>query len=177
MSIRTRMFVVAAAALVLPACTRHVLQMSSPEQASSVTLFDGGADAAAENDDAVVVLDQPKRIARVAGFFQKRAMNWEPYSGRLDETRRYQISFRKAGDVTDRFWIMDGSLLLHSPSGKYYQCALSDSERSELLSMFSGSRTAVRAARTAPERGASAAPETLAERRLQDDGAPGRIPD
>jgi hypothetical protein len=171
------MFVVAAVALLSPACTRHVLQMSSPEQASTVTLFDAGADAAAENDDHVVVLDQPKRIARVAGFFQKRAMNWEPYSGRLDEPRRYQISFRKGNDVTDRFWIMDGTLLLHSPSGKYYQCALSATERTEILSMFSGSRPAVRTARTTPEQGPSAAAESLAERRPDDGRSQIRIPD
>jgi hypothetical protein len=145
MSIRTRTFVAVGIAFLIPACTpRHILQMSSPEQASTVTLFDAGEQADAE-DDQVVVLDQPKRIARVAEFFQKRAERWEKFEGKVDSQRRYQISFRKGDDVTDRFWIVSGSLVLHSPSGEYYTCDLSDAERSQLLNLFSDSRKAANA--------------------------------
>jgi hypothetical protein len=145
MSNRTRMFVVAGIAFLIPACTpRHILQMSSPEQASTVTLFDAGEQADAD-DDQVVVLDQPARIARVASFFQKRAERWEKFDGKVASQRRYQISFRKGDDVTDRFWITSGSLILHSPSGEYYTCDLSDAERSQLLKLFSESRQAANA--------------------------------
>lgn len=170
MSIRTRMFVVAAAALALPACTRHILQMSSPAQATTVTLLDGGegADAA---DDRVVVLDQPKPIGKVAWFFQKRAAKWEPYTGKIDRTRRYQISFRKGDEVTDRFWIVEDSLFLHTPSGKYYTCKLSDAERSELLNLFSDSQPAANPARAASDDGAPRPPEVRANGRPNDEGA------
>ncbi len=142
MSNRTGMFVVASIAFLVPACSpRHILQMSSPEQASTVTLFDAGDDAGAE-DDRVVVLDRPAEIAKVARFFQKRAEQWEKSDGKGDALRRYQISFRKGEDVTDRFWIVGGALVLHSPSGEYYSCDLSEAERSQLLSLFSDSRRA-----------------------------------
>ncbi|MGE5192458.1 MAG: hypothetical protein ACM3U2_08135 [Deltaproteobacteria bacterium] len=170
MSIRTRMFVVAAVAFLSPACTRHILQMSSPEQASTVTLFDGGEEGAAE-DDTVVVLNEPAQISRVARYFRKRAGKWEPYTGRIDQSRRYQISFRKGDDVTDRFWIVKGSLFLHSPTGKYYKCDLSDAERSELLNLFSDSRPAANAAQTASEGDDSRSPDAQAKRLRGDEGA------
>lgn len=140
MSMRTRMFVVAGMAFLSPACMpRHILQMSSPEQVTTVTLFDGGEDAATE-DDGVVVLDQPARIAKVAAFFKRRTEKWKPYSGKIDTVRRYQISFRKGDEVTDRFWIVEGALFLHSPSGKYFSCELTDGERTQLLGLFADSK-------------------------------------
>ncbi len=142
MSNRTWMFVAAGFAFLIPACSpRHILQMSSPEQASTVTLFDAGEDANDE-DDQVIVLDEPARIAKVAAFFQKRAERWEKSDGKGDALRRYSISFRKGGDVTDQFWIASGSLILHTPSGEYYTCDLSEAERSQLLSLFSELRRA-----------------------------------
>ncbi len=140
MSIRTGMFVVVGVAFLIPACTpRHILQMSSPEQASTVTLFDAGENADAE-DDKTVVLDQPAQIARVASFFKKRAERWEKDDSQAARQRRYSISFRKGGEVTDQFWIVSGSLLLHTPAGEYYACELTDGERSQLLNLFSESR-------------------------------------
>jgi hypothetical protein len=134
------MFVVASVAFLLPACMqRHILQMSSPEQATTVTLFDAGEDAGA-NDDGIVVLDGPARIVKVAAFFKKRMDKWKPYSGRVDTARRYQISFRKGDEVTDRFWIVDGALFLHTPSGKYFSCDLTDDERTQLLALFADSK-------------------------------------
>jgi hypothetical protein len=166
------MFVVAAAALMLPACTRHVLQMSSPERASTVTFFDRG-DGKADGDDRIVVLDQPAEIARVAGYFRKRAAKWQPYTGKIDHTRRYQISFRKGEDVTDRFWIVDDSLFLHSPSGKYYVCKLSDAEREELLNLFSESQPAADPVPAASGRGAARVSDAPAMRLTDDEEARG----
>ncbi len=172
MSIRTGTFVVAAAALLLPACTRHVLQMSSPERSTTVTLFDRG-DQKADGDDRVVVLEQPAEIARVAAYFQKRASKWEPYTGKIDRTRQYQISFRNGDDVTDRFWIVNDSLFLHSPSGKYYVCRLSDVEREELLSLFSESQPAATPTARGPGEGAARVSEAPAIRQANDEGARG----
>jgi hypothetical protein len=134
------MFVAVGVAILIPGCTpRHILQMSSPEQASTVSLLDAGESADAD-DDKLVVLDQPARIARVAAFFQKRTQKWEKSDGKMEAARRYQISFRKGDDVTDRFWIAGGSLVLHSPNGQYFTCDLSETERSQLLSLFAESR-------------------------------------
>ena len=136
MSRRTGTFVIAGAAFLLSACTpRHILQMSSPEQSTTVTLFDAGEEGVAD-DDEVVVLDQPARIAKVTTFFKKRLDKWQPYAGKVDTARRYQISFRRGDEVTDRFWIVDGALFLHSPNGKYFSCALTEEERSRLLGLF-----------------------------------------
>jgi hypothetical protein len=164
------MFVVAAAALALPACTRHILQMSSPAQATTVTLFDGG-EGADDADDRVVVLDQPKAIARVAWYFQKRAAKWEPYTGKIDRTRRYQISFRKGDDVTDRFWIVNDLLFLHTPSGQYYTCQLSDAERAELLKLFADSQPPANSVRDASDRKAARPSAGQATVRRDDEGA------
>lgn len=137
MAMRTGMFVGVLGLLLSAGCMqRHVLRMASPERASTVTLLDQGEDSGTE-DDRVVVLDEPARIARVADFLQARAEKWRPFAGKIDRPRRYQISFRKEDEVTDRFWITRDSLFLHTPSGDYYACDLADAERAELIGLFS----------------------------------------
>lgn len=114
---------------------RHILRMSNPEKASAVALFDAG-ETTGEEDDTVIVLDEPARIARVAAFFEARAEKWDRYAGKVNVKRRYQISFRRGEDVTDQFWIAGTRLLLHTPSGVYYRCDVSDAEVAELLEIF-----------------------------------------
>jgi hypothetical protein len=114
---------------------RHVLRMSSPERSSTVTLLDQGDDPGTD-DDRVTVLDEPAQIARVAEFLQARAEKWRPFTGKVNRPRRYQITLRKDDEVTDRFWITRDSLFLHTPSGDYYSCDLTDAERAELIGLF-----------------------------------------
>lgn len=136
MSIRTGMFVVAAsAALVASGCARHILRMSNPEQASSVSLFDQGP-ADGNEDDTLTLLDEPARIAKVAKFFEARTDRWEPVKGSPPVKRRYLISFRKGEEVTDRFWLDGTTLGLQSPRGKDYTCQLDDAERQKLIALF-----------------------------------------
>jgi hypothetical protein len=138
MAMRTGMFVGCLGLLLAAGCMqRHVLRMSSPERASTVTLLDQGDDPGTE-DDSLVVLEEPARIARVADFLQARAEKWRPFTGKIDRPRRYQITFRKEDEVTDRFWITRDSLFLHAPSGDYFACDLADAERAELIGLFSG---------------------------------------
>jgi hypothetical protein len=137
MTMRTGMFVGLTGLLLVAGCMqRHVLRMASPERASTVTLLDQGDDPGTE-DDTVVVLEEPARIARVADFLQARAEKWRPFTGKIDRPRRYQMTFRKEDEVTDRFWITRDSLFLHTPSGDYYACDLTDAERAELIGLFS----------------------------------------
>jgi hypothetical protein len=113
---------------------RHILRMSSPEQASMVTLFDQGQ-SSSEDDDTVVVLDEQERITKVAKFFEDRADRWKPFDGKPPKAR-YQISFRKGTTVSDTFWLEGGSLGLKTPDGKYFICDVSSAERAELLNIF-----------------------------------------
>lgn len=129
-----KLTVALAVAMVLGCSQRHILRMSSPEQASTVTLFDQGEESRDE-DDTVVVLDEPERIAKVAAFFEERADKWKRYDG-TPPVGRYQISFRKGEAVSDRFWLEGGSLGLKTPEGQYYTCNVSNAERAELLNIF-----------------------------------------
>lgn len=136
MSKRTRTFVGLIVLMVASGCSaRHILRMSNPEKASAVALFDAGG-TVGEDDDTVIVLDEPARIAKVAAFFEARAEKWDRYAGKANVHRRYQISFRRGEEVTDQFWIAGNRLLLHTPSGAYYTCELSDAEIAELLEIF-----------------------------------------
>ncbi len=108
--------------------------MASPEQASTVTLFDQGEESR-DDDDTVVVLDETERIAKVAAFFEARADKWKRFDG-TPPVGRYQISFRKGEAVSDRFWLEGGSLGLQTPEGQYYTCNISTAERTELLNIF-----------------------------------------
>ena len=135
MGIKARMLTVATLMAISPGCSqRHILRMSSPEQASTVTLFDQGEESRAD-DDTVVVLDESERIAKVAAFFDARAEKWKRFDG-TPPVGRYQISFRKGETVSDRFWLEGGSLGLKTPEGQYYTCNVSNAERAELLNIF-----------------------------------------
>jgi hypothetical protein len=135
MGMRAGMLAAAIAVVLMPGCSqRHILRMSSPEEASTVTLFDQG-ETNREDDDTVVVLDQPVRIAKAARFFEDRADRWKAFDGK-PPMARYQISFRKGMTVSDNFWLEGGSLGLKTPEGKYYICDVSSAERAELLNIF-----------------------------------------
>lgn len=135
MSIRTRMFAGAVAILLASGCSqRLIMRISSPQQATSVTLSDRG-ETTRDEDDAIVVLEDPARIAAVAGFFEARGENWRPLN-EFPPTPRYQISFRNGNDVTDRFWLDDSALVLKTSSGKSYVCDLTSNERAKLLKNF-----------------------------------------
>jgi len=136
MSIRTWMFAVAGVLFFAPGCaTRHILRMSNPEQATTVALFDQGEENGTE-DDSIVVLDDSARIADVAAFFKARAEKWKPLNARPPRNPRYQISFRKWEEVTDRFWLEGRTVGLHTPAGGDFTCELSTAESAELLEIF-----------------------------------------
>ena len=136
MSIRTGTFVLVLVLMPGWGCSqRHILRMSNPELSTTVTLFDQGV-AEDNDDDTVIVLDEPNRIAKVAAFFEKRADKWVLLDDDSQRPRRVVISFRKGDRDTDRFWLERDRLCLRSHSGEYYTCELSDAERAELLSIF-----------------------------------------
>lgn len=142
MSFQSRMFVFLGVALAAPGCTsRHILQLSSPERASTVTLVDQGQETGPE-DDTVVVLEDPARITKVAAFFEARTKKWQPMIGKPATVRRNQIKFRHGNEVTDWFWIENNYLCLSTPAGACYTCKLSDAERTELLNLFADSSDA-----------------------------------
>ncbi len=135
MGMRAGMLAAVMAVVLMPGCSqRHILRMSTPEQASMVTLFDQGQ-SSSEDDDTVVVLDEQERITKVAKFFEDRADRWKPFDGKPPKAR-YQISFRKGTTVSDTFWLEGGSLGLKTPEGKYFICDVSSAERAELLNIF-----------------------------------------
>jgi hypothetical protein len=127
---------VAAYALVVAGCAqKHILRMSSPEQSTTVALFDQGEEDGTD-DDTVIVLDDPARIADVTAFFKARVEKWKLLDGKPPRNRRYQISFRRWEEVTDRFWLEGRTLGLHTPSGDDFICDLSGAECAELLETF-----------------------------------------
>jgi hypothetical protein len=89
-----------------------------------------------DDDDIVMVLDEPKRIAKVAAFFEARAEKWKPLEDDGPRKPRSAITFRKGDQETDRFWLERDRLCFQTPSGKYFTCDLSDAERAELQNMF-----------------------------------------
>jgi hypothetical protein len=135
MGMRAGMLVLAMASVLMPGCSqRHILRMSSPEQSSTVALFDQG-ETSSDDDDTVVVLDEPEQIAKVAKFFEDRADRWKPFDGKPPHAR-YQITFRKGMTVSDTFWLEGGTLGLKTPEGKYFVCDVASAERAELFNLF-----------------------------------------
>lgn len=123
---------------ILPAwgCSqRHILRMSSPELSTTVTLHDDGP-TGSEDDDTTIVLDEPKRIVKVAAFFEARTDKWVPMNEESRRKPRIAISFRRGDQETDRFWLERDRLCLRQPNGDYYTCYLSDAERAELKNYF-----------------------------------------
>ncbi len=136
MSTRTGMFVLMLAMMPAAGCSqRYILRMSNPELSTTVTLFDQGNEDN-DDDDTTVVLDEPKRIARVAAFFEKRTQKWEPLDEEYRRKPRAAITFRKGDQESDRFWLERDRLCCRNPQGQYYVCNLSDDERAELMSLF-----------------------------------------
>jgi hypothetical protein len=130
------MFAVVLAMIPVSGCSqRHILRMSNPEMSSTVTLFEQGAEDTAD-DDLTIVLDEPRRIAKVAAFFQARAEKWTPLAKEFRRKPRATITFRRNEQETDRFWLERDRLCLRQPNGEYYTCQLSDAERAELMSIF-----------------------------------------
>ena len=135
-SIRMGMFVLMLAMLPASGCSqRHILRMSNPEQSTTVTLFEQGPEAG-DADDTVIVLDEPRRIARVHAFFEARAEKWNRLEDESPRMPRSAITFRKGDRETDRFWLERDRLCFQAPSGKYFTCDLSDDERAQLQNMF-----------------------------------------
>jgi hypothetical protein len=123
---------------ILPACgcsQRHVLRMSDPELSTTVTFFDQGP-ADSDDDDTTIVLDEPKRIIKVAAFFQARTEKWVRIDEETRRKPRAAITFRKGDQTTERYWLGRDRLSFQSPEGIYYVCSLSDAERAELKNYF-----------------------------------------
>jgi hypothetical protein len=130
------MFVLFLAMMPTSGCSqRHILRMANPELSTTVTLLDQGADDG-DDDDTVIVLDEPKRIVKVAAFFEARAEKWKPLDEESPRKPRSAITFRRGDVVSDRFWLERDRLCFQSPEGRYYTCDLSDEERAELKSLF-----------------------------------------
>ena len=136
MSIRTGMFVLLLAMMPAPGCSqRHILRMSNPELSTNVTLLEQGPEEG-DDDDTLIVLDEAKRIVKVAAFFEARADKWAPLNEQAPRKPSSAITFRKGDQVTDRFWLERDRLCFQSPEGKYYTCDLSDDERAQLKGLF-----------------------------------------
>jgi hypothetical protein len=123
---------------ILPACgcsQRHILRMSSPELSTTVSFFDKGP-TDSDDDDTTIVLDEPKRIAKVAAFFEARTDKWKPLDAESRRKRQTTISFRKGDQTTDRFWLERDRICLQDPAGDCWTCDLSDAERAELKNYF-----------------------------------------
>lgn len=114
---------------------RHILRMSSPELSTNVSLFDQGP-TDSKDDDILIVLDEPKRIAKVAAFFEARTDKWKPLDGESRRIRQTTISFRKGDKITDRFWLERDRICLQNTNGECWACDLSDAERAELKNYF-----------------------------------------
>jgi hypothetical protein len=132
------MFVATAVAFTLAGCTQqYILRLSNPEQATAVVLFDNGKDEESIDDDKLVILDEPRDIAKVATFFESRSGQWNRLrEGEAPPIEHYTIHFRKGDKVTDRFWFENNTLCLKSPDGNYYTCDISERERAQLLNSF-----------------------------------------
>jgi hypothetical protein len=129
------MFVIVLAMLPASGCSqRYILRMSNPEQSTTVTYFEQGRGEG--DDDTTIVLDEPKRIAKVAAFFEARADKWRRLDEESPRMPRSAVSFRKGDQVADRFWLERDRLCFQSPDGNYYTCDLSDDERAQLKSIF-----------------------------------------
>ena len=130
------MFVLMLTMLPAGGCSqRHILRMSSPELSTTVTFFDKGP-TDSDDDDTTIVLDEPKRIAKVAAFFEARTGKYKPLDGESRRVRQTTISFRRGDKTTDRFWLERDRICLQNTDGEYYACDLSDAERAELKSYF-----------------------------------------
>jgi hypothetical protein len=135
-SIRKGMFVLLLAMLLASGCSqRHILRMSNPELSTNVTLFEQGSEDSDDNG-TTIVLDEPKRIAKVAAFFEARAEKWKPLEEEFRRKPQSAVAFRKGDQTTDRFWLERDRLCFQSPDGKYFTCDLSDDERAQLKSIF-----------------------------------------
>ncbi len=135
-STRRAMFVFVLTMLPSAGCTqRHILRMADPELSTTVTLHDDGP-TNNEDDDTTIVLDERKRIVKVATFFQARADKWVPMDLETRRPPRTAITFRRGDQITDRYWLERDRLCFQSPEGRYYVCDLSDAERAELKNIF-----------------------------------------
>ena len=114
---------------------RHILRMSDPELSTTVSYFDRGP-TESDDDDITIVLDEPKRIVKVAAFFQARTERWIPLDEELRRKPQVAIRFRKGDQVVESYWLERDRLCFQSPQGKYYICSLSDAERAELKNLF-----------------------------------------
>jgi hypothetical protein len=133
--IRTGMFVLVLALTPFSGCSqRYILRMSNPEQSTTVTYFEQGP-GEGDDDDTMIVLDEPKRIAKVTAFFKAREAKWIPLEQPPREMRT-TISFRKGDQETNRFWVERDRLSFRDPDGKHWTCDVSDDERAKLKSIF-----------------------------------------
>ena len=135
-SLRTGMFLGLLALLLVPGCTpRYVLRMSNPEQATTVTLFEGGSDDT-EDDDRTTVVDEPQRIARIAAFFKDKADEFYKMDAETPRMPRCTVVFRQDMNEADRFWLDPTHLYMRTPEGDYFACKITQRESSDLIGIF-----------------------------------------
>ena len=136
MSIRTGMFIAMLALLPMAGCAqRFVLRMSNPDQATTVTLFEG-LDRSTEDDDRVTTLEDPVKIAKVGAFFNKKADEFYPLPGSAPKLPVCTVTFRNDQEATDRFWIEPTHIYMKTPKDEYFRCDIRPSESNALVAIF-----------------------------------------
>jgi hypothetical protein len=122
----------------LPAagCTqRFVLRMSNPEQASTVTLFEG-FDKSTDDDDRSTTLEDPARISKVAAFFKSKADEFYPFNTDPTLVSTCTVTFRNEQETGDRFWLDPTHIYMKTPTGDFFACKLTTRESSDLVNIF-----------------------------------------
>ena len=136
MSIRTRMFFAMLALLLTTGCAqRYMLRMSNPEQATTVSLFEG-LDASTEDDDRITTLDDPAQIARVAAFFRKKSDEFYAMNDPAPKLPVCTVTFRNDMETTDRFWVEPTHIWMKTPKNEYFRCDVKPDESQSLVAIF-----------------------------------------
>jgi hypothetical protein len=117
---------------------RYVLRMSNPEQASTVTLFEG-FDKTTEDDDRSTTLDDPVSIAKVAALFKSKADEFYPFTTDPALLSSCTVTFRNDQEVGDRFWLDATHIYMRTPSGDFFACKMTPRESNDLVSVFRAS--------------------------------------
>jgi hypothetical protein len=120
---------------------RYVLRMSNPEQASTVTLFEG-FDKSTEDDDRSTTLKDPAQIAKVAAFFKSKADEFYAFNTDPTLLSDCRVTFRNDMEVGDRFWLDPTHIYMKTPSGDFFACKLTPRESSDLVNIFRAASSA-----------------------------------
>jgi hypothetical protein len=116
---------------------RYVLRMSNPEQASTVTLFEGH-DPSTEDDDQITTLDDPAKIAKVAAFFRKKSDEYYAATDPGTKMPVCTVTFRNELETTDRFYIEPTHIWMKTPKDDCFRCDITPSESHALVAIFRG---------------------------------------